>query len=407
MLLSKDAFVNEGDDLILQINQQARAKKECGIDVINSSIGSLYDEDGVLSVPSTTNKYINEISILDENKTYPSCQGPREYREAVMKWVFKGYYDLVKDNFETYGAYSMGGTGALFLSFRNYVDTGHTVLIPSLGWSNYEAMIEQRNAKYDYYEMFKDGESIHVPSIINKCEQYKKEGRIVILINDPCENPTGYSFSREEWVELINYFNVLAKEVPVILILDIAYIDMEKDEKSRLFFSLIDRINKNIMVLICFSASKLLGIYGYRVGALIAITRDKQDIEDFKKSIPSVIRTSWSMANKGMAASIPYILNDKQLEQEVKNNNEMLYKRGQYFYQKLKNIGLDPLPYKAGFFVTVDTHKNAREITEKLKDKNVYVVPLKKRYLRIAICSTPFKKLDILADALNECINKE
>ena len=150
MLLSKDAFVNEGDDLILQINQQARAKKECGIDVINSSIGSLYDEDGVLSVPSTTNKYINEISILDENKTYPSCQGPREYREAVMKWVFKGYYDLVKDTFETYGAYSMGGTGALFLSFRNYVDTGQTVLIPSLGWSNYEAMIEQRNAKYDY-----------------------------------------------------------------------------------------------------------------------------------------------------------------------------------------------------------------------------------------------------------------
>ena len=182
---------------------------------------------------------------------------------------------------------------------------------------------------------------------------------------------------------------------------------MEKDEKSRLFFSLIDKINKNIMILICFSASKLLGIYGYRVGALIAITRDKQDIEDFKKSIPSVIRTSWSMANKGMAASIPYILNDKQLEQEVKNNNEMLYKRGQYFYQKVKNIGLDPLPYKAGFFVTVDTHKNAREITEKLKDKNVYVVPLKKRYLRIAICSTPFKKLDILADALNECINKE
>ena len=108
-----------------------------------------------------------------------------------------------------------------------------------------------------------------------------------------------------------------------------------------------------------------------------------------------------------MASSIPYILNDKQLEQEVKNNNEMLYKRGQYFYQKLKNIGLDPLPYKAGFFVTVDTHKNAREITEKLKDKNVYVVPLKKRYLRIAICSTPFKKLDILADALNECLNKE
>ena len=64
MLLSKDAFVNEGDDLILQINQQARAKKECGIDVINSSIGSLYDEDGVLSVPSTTNKYINEIIYL-------------------------------------------------------------------------------------------------------------------------------------------------------------------------------------------------------------------------------------------------------------------------------------------------------------------------------------------------------
>lgn len=404
-LLSNDAFINEGDDVILQINAEARAKIECGIDVINSSIGSLYDENGKLAVPKTTNKYINELSILDENKTYPSCQGPREYREAVMKWVFKGYYDLVKDNFQTYGAYAMGGTGAIYLGLRSYAEVGKTVLIPSLGWSNYEAMIKQKGAKYDYYQMFDGDKSIHVQSIKEKCEQYKSEGRVMVIINDPCENPTGYSFAREEWVELINYFNELSKEVPVVLLLDIAYIDMERDDKSRVFFSLIDRFSSNIMILIAFSASKLLGIYGYRVGALLAITQAKEDIDDFKKSIPSVIRTSWSMANKGYAVSIPYVLNDKELENEVKANNEMLIKRGTHFYARLKELGLDPVPYKAGFFVTIDTHGDAKAIALELKNHNVYVVPMKKRYLRIAICSTPFSKLDPLAEALAEVIN--
>ena len=95
-LLSNDAYINEGEDLILQINAEARAKMECGIDVINSSIGSLYDEEGRLAVPKTTSKYINELTILDENKTYPSCQGPREYREAVNSQKVSEY-SIVSD----------------------------------------------------------------------------------------------------------------------------------------------------------------------------------------------------------------------------------------------------------------------------------------------------------------------
>ena len=70
-LLSNDAFINEGDDVILQINAEARAKMECGIDVINSSIGSLYDEDGKLDYyvkdgwPSITNVFCNNVDIKE------------------------------------------------------------------------------------------------------------------------------------------------------------------------------------------------------------------------------------------------------------------------------------------------------------------------------------------------------
>ena len=31
--------------------------------------------------------------------------------------------------------------------------------------------------------------------------------RIMIVLNDPCHNPTGYSMSNDEWIEVIDFLN--------------------------------------------------------------------------------------------------------------------------------------------------------------------------------------------------------
>ncbi len=33
----------------------------------------------------------------------------------------------------------------------------------------------------------------------------EKQNRLVIVINDPCHNPTGYSLSEDEWKKVISF----------------------------------------------------------------------------------------------------------------------------------------------------------------------------------------------------------
>jgi aspartate/tyrosine/aromatic aminotransferase len=45
------------------------------------------------------------------------------------------------------------------------------------------------------------------------------------LINDPCQNPTGYSLSAKEWAAVVDFFGEEGIRGHVDLIIDAAYID--------------------------------------------------------------------------------------------------------------------------------------------------------------------------------------
>ena len=45
----------------------------------------------------------------------------------------------------------------------------------------------------------------------------KKQGRVLIVINDPCQNPTGYTMTSEEWDKVIDVMNEVSKDgTPVV-----------------------------------------------------------------------------------------------------------------------------------------------------------------------------------------------
>ena len=83
------------------------------------------------------------------------------------------------------------------------------------------------------------------------------QDRLVIIINTPANNPTGYSLSDEDWDGVVRVLNSTDPAKKVALVADVAYIDFAGDEKEvRSFLPKLEELNSNILPMLAYSASK-------------------------------------------------------------------------------------------------------------------------------------------------------
>jgi aromatic-amino-acid transaminase len=80
----------------------------------------------------------------------------------------------------------------------------------------------------------------------------------------------------------------------------------------------------------------------------------------------------------------------KAYEAEVKEAKMMLRKRADAFVKGAKEAGLEILPYRDGFFVSIPC-KDAKKASDELIKENLFVVALKKG-LRFAVCAVSEEK---------------
>jgi aspartate aminotransferase/aromatic-amino-acid transaminase len=72
---------------VLALSQEAKAAKKKDNSVINATIGSLFDDNGVFYTFKSVDKLIKSLS--DEDfYSYSPNNGNQEFHEAVTKWVF-------------------------------------------------------------------------------------------------------------------------------------------------------------------------------------------------------------------------------------------------------------------------------------------------------------------------------
>lgn len=95
---------------------------------------------------------------------------------------------------------------------------------------------------------------------------------------------------------------------------------------------------------------------------------------------------------------------EKSYEEELEFYRIMLEKRAEAFVENAKEVGLITLPYFGGFFISIPC-KNSKEVSEKLKEKNMYIVA-NKEGLRFAVCAVSEEKCKIspklIKDAMDE-----
>ena len=407
-LLAKRSINKEDKSAIITLGAIAREEKKKNPSVVNATIGMLYGEDGKLFTYKSVDKALGMLS-SEEKYAYASTPGSNDFHTAVKKWVFASYYDEFK-NISAVMA-TPGGPGALSNTFANYLDENDKALIPSYMWGNYKQVLYENHQDYMTYDLFNDKGGLNLDDIKAKMYQLKEtQGRILLLINDPCQNPTGYCMTDSEWNSLIDLVNEVSSDnTPVVLLHDMAYIDYAKSGiiGTRKNISLYKKLNKNAIAVMAFSCSKTLALYGVRIGAQVCVSNDKENLEDFSKAAKFSSRSKWSnTTNLGANLLVKIVSNDdlrNDFERELKESQDMLIRRANIFLKASEEVGLKTLPFSCGFFVTIPCLKS-EEAYQYLVKKNIHIIPMGK-VLRVAICSVSLKECESLPKAIKEAID--
>lgn len=408
-LLAKRSMIKEDKSNIITLGAIAKEKKKQDPTVINATIGMLYDESGKLFTFRSVDRALNELT-PDQKYAYASTPGGVEFHEAIKHWIFREYYDEFEKNTFVGVMATPGGSGAISNTFGNYLNENDVVLLPSYMWGNYKQFAYENYAQYVIYELFDENGNFNLEDLYSKMEKVKQQqNRIVLVINDPCQNPTGYTMKDWEWEKLLDKINELSMDqTPIILLHDMAYIDYDYRglESTRKNIRRYQKMNDSVLVVLAFSGSKTLALYGLRVGAQIAISRNKNNIEEFNRANKFSSRAKWSnTTNLGMNL-VTKVLTDsvlrKEFEEELEFSRNTLIQRADMFLSKAKEVGLKTLPFECGFFITIPC-ENAEEVYKRLVEKKIHIIPMG-NVLRVTIASITLKECEVLPKYIKECM---
>ena len=395
----KNADLTPIEDTVFSVvNLAKKDRAENGAEhVIDATIGSLCDEQEQLT--AYRNVFAHYDAIDDKTKAAyaASFSGNPDYREAVWNWVTQ--------NTDLHLAHSViatpGGSGADSTALRVFLDVNQTVILPNIAWGSYNLMASENNIETAFYTMF-DGDHLNMSSIKETVlKVMEKQDRIVLVVNDPCHNPTGYSMTIAEWKELIAFLNECSKRMPVILIDDIAYIDYSYDlNHVRDYMNEFNHISDNVMIITAFSCSKTLTSYGLRCGAAVIQAQKEESVREAEIVFEKAARATWSNIPNAAMANFVWVTskNRDAFMQEKQTYIDLMKERSDLFILQAKACGLPFYPYKEGFFVTLKIEDKDRRdrVHEAFLKNHIYAVKVKNG-IRVAICSLPVRKIDELA----------
>ena len=384
----------------------AKKHKKEDPSVINATLGTLYDENGLFYRMNNVDKVLKNFN--DENfYNYSPSDGGAEFCKAAINWVFGSELEKMSDMGIKCVA-TPGGTGAVNNALYIALDQNETLLLPDLYWSPYLKMADVSKVKVENYQMIVENK-FNLEGFKEKASEIiKKQNKFVTILNDPCNNPTGYSLTNEEFKELIEFLN--AQSVPCTVIYDIAYFDyfVGGMEEAREKFALMTNAKENVLFNVAFSASKTFSIYGLRLGAEIFVSKDKDVVQDAYDVANCLARTRWSNVNRAAVNLMVEVDKNEELKtavvKDIEEANALVQKRIKIFNDEAKEVGLDVYPATGGFFVCVNC-ADGNKLANDLQKEKIYVLPFSK-VIRIALCSIPCVEIEGLAKKIKDCMDK-
>lgn len=398
MIINNEASKKELKNNILFLSQVAKEAKKRDPNTINSTSGMLFDEKGDLYVFDCVKK-ANQILKASDMYSYSDTAGSYEFQEAVKKWVFQDKYLELKDKLSAVA--TPGGSGAISLLFANYLNKGETILLPNHMWENYLNYAKEMEVEADTYQLFDEDGNFGINSIRVKVDFLKQtQDRIVIILNDPCENPTGFCMTDDDYNDLLTLVND-NPNTKFVIMMDMAYFDFYNQDSSLIrnrYYNFITNLADNGLCLFAYSGSKSLGLYGLRIGAIMLYAKDEEERKNFYNASSFSSRARWSSTSTYGINLVKTIIDDPELSlsfaKEIKEVCKMLEERAELFLASAREVDLKLLPYQKGFFVCVPT-KDPVKLMNVLHQDKVHLV-VTKTSVRIALCAISKKEAAVL-----------
>lgn len=344
-------------------------------EVINATVGALYDDEGRLIVLESVDKVMKSLT-ADKYAAYAPIAGTPGFKKAIFRAAFGNY--VPKSYTCVVG--TPGGTGAIRNAIANYSCPGDRILTHDWHWAPYNSIAVELYRSVERFGMFDEEGRFNAEDFDYKVKKLiRNQEHLVIILNTPANNPTGYSLTMDDWYAVKKTLDEVPLEKKVALVLDVAYIDYagEPDEIRR-FYEVIDNLRANILPIIAYSASKTFTLYGARNAAMICLAHSPEVADEFGKVNTFSSRASWSNLPRAPQEVIECIFSDEGLLAEVEAERaearSMLLARGKAFEEEAKKCGLNTLPFSAGFFVIVPCGDPDR-LCDKLNEKNVFMIP--------------------------------
>ncbi len=400
---------SEPDSVFAVVERIREARRlDPNVVILDGSIGAMRDESGALGILPVVDEEYRKMP-ADLLMDYASIAGSPAFLQAAIDYTFQGFQP---EGTIAAAVATPGGTGAIRLMMANYLNPGEAVLLPDWMWAPYNTIAQECGVKTENYQLFDENLKFMTKSIKEKSKAIlEKQDSMLIILNTPGHNPTGYSFSEADWADLIPFYKKLALDTgkKVLLGLDIAYIDYCGDPiESRRFLGMFTDLPENMQVLLAFSMSKSFFVYGMRSGAIISFHQDAGVMKDFSNIHSFSARGAWSNGNHGAQELLVKISADAELTKRADIERRALYAvlkdRADIFVAEAKEVGLNMMPYYGGFFIALP-HSNPKAVCAKLMDKNIFLVAMGKG-VRVAICAVPLKQVPGLASSIKEVMDE-
>lgn len=389
------------EDKIFAISGRAKAQiaKEGKDAVINATIGSLLDDQGDLVVLSSVVEALSLLAPTDY-ADYAPIGGTPAFKDGVKKAAFGSFVP----SGTTEVCATPGGTGAIRNTVSNYSKPGDRVLTSDWFWGPYNTICQELGRSLATYQLFNDKGGFNLEGFSAKVDELvSSQGSLVILLNTPAHNPTGYSLTDEDWRGVVDALAKSSAKGKITLFVDIAYIDFAGDEEEyRSFFPILETLPKEVLPIIGYSASKTLTLYGMRCGAMICMAKDPEVAAEFKQVTEFSSRGTWSNCVRASQTLLAKIVESPELMAKVgderKTYRNMLIQRGKAFEEALREEGLQSVPFDAGFFTCIPAD-DPEAVSSALEEQGIYVVPLGKG-VRVSVASISEEKCVKTAKAI-------
>ena len=393
----------EGNDPIFRLNSEARARAADGESILDATMGALMDDEGQIAVMPSVAEAIARVP-TGKAAGYSPISGSPPFLDAVRRDLL-GNSDLLP---KSVAVTTPGGSGAIYQAIKNFVEPGHQALTTDYYWGPYPVIAQHLERDVSTFGMFSPDLSFDLEAMKRGIRQHiDTQGRLLLILNFPCHNPTGYSLDAGEWRSIAEVVRAAGEEAPVAVLLDLAY-HRFGGESADLWIDAVPTMLETTTVLLAWTASKSFCQYGARIGSLVALHPDQEERNKLANALGFTCRATWSNSNHLGQLAVTDLLVDPELSKRADTDRaglvELLRTRVEAFNSAASTAGLHVPRYDGGFFVVVFT-PDGEKTAAVMRDMGVYVIPLKGA-VRVALCATPEAEIPRLVEALRAGIDQ-